>query len=197
MFTGLIRDVGTITRVEKSAQDSTIVISTELPVADLEIGASIACDGVCLTVVAYENGMFTVQAAAETMAVTNVGKWQEGGKVNLEPSLRVGDPLGGHIVSGHVDGIANVRSVEPVGDGHRFVIEPPKSLHKYVSVKGSIALNGISLTVNEVGDDWFSVLIIPHTWAHTTLSNLAAGDPIHIEVDPLARYVERLLESRV
>lgn len=197
MFTGLIRDIGTITDVSRTETDSTITIATSLPVNDLEIGASIACDGVCLTVIAYKDGEFSVQAAAETMAVTNVGQWRIGQGVNLEPSLRLGDLMGGHIVSGHVDGIAHVRSVAALGDGYRLVIAMPPALHKYVSVKGSIALNGISLTINEVGDDWFSILIIPHTWAHTTMRDLGEGDAIHVEVDPMARYVERLLESRL
>lgn len=197
MFTGLIRDVGTIRSIERpTSQDSVFTIETTLPARDLAKGASIACDGVCLTVTDYKDGAFTVQAAAETCAVTLACAWAVGTHVNLEPSLRAGDAMGGHIVLGHVDGIAEIRSVEAKGEGHEIFVQPPPDLMKYMAPKGSVALNGVSLTVNEVDDTRFSVLIIPHTWENTNFSGLKEKDHVHIEVDPIARYTERLLAAR-
>lgn len=197
MFTGLIRDIGVVRAIEHpTVQDVVFTIETKLPAQDLEIGASIACDGVCLTVTAYEKGAFIVQAAAETVAVTLVGAWAIGSHINLEPSLRAGDPLGGHIVAGHVDGIAEIKSVEAQGEGYTVAVQPPLELMKYMAPKGSVALNGVSLTVNQVDDTQFTVHIIPHTWEHTNFSVLKPKDHVHIEIDTIARYTERLLGAR-
>lgn len=197
MFTGLIRDVGKIRAIERpTSQDIVFTIETALDTRDLEKGASVACDGVCLTVTGHQGAAFKTQAAAETCAVTLVGAWAVGTHVNLEPSLRAGDPMGGHMVYGHVDGIAQIHSVETKGEGHEIFVQPPLELMKYIAPKGSVALNGVSLTVNEVTDTQFSVLIIPHTHQMTNFQTLKAKDHIHIEIDMLARYTERLLAAR-
>ncbi len=199
MFTGLVRAVGTVREVRATA-DRRIVIGCDWPSETIAIGASIACSGVCLTVV--ETGQdaagpwFAVEASGETCARTTVGGWAAGTRVNLEPSLRVGDELGGHIVAGHVDGLAKIVGIRPEGGSHRLSLEVPPPLARYVAEKGSVALDGISLTVNEVedgpGGTRFGVNIIPHTWAVTTLADAALGRALNLEVDVLARYVERL-----
>ncbi len=196
MFTGIITDVGQIRRVAQ-AGDLRVEIETAYDAADIAIGASIACDGVCLTVVAKGSepagqNWFAVDVSAETISKTNAGRWKPGARVNLERALRIGDELGGHIVSGHVDGKATVEAVTPEGDSRRIRFRVPDALKKYIAPKGSIAVDGVSLTVNEVEDAVFGVNIIPHTAAVTTLGALKAGDPVNIEIDLLARYVARL-----
>ena len=193
MFTGLIRDIGEIIDIQKPAGGDMLArIRTTLDPKDLSLGASIACSGVCLTVIKYEEGIFDVQASSETLSKTKLDTWQIGTKINLEPSLRMGDDLGGHFVFGHVDGLAEVISIEQSGESYLMVIKPPPHLMKYMAVKGSVALDGTSLTVNKVNDDNFEIMIIPHTWDNTTFAYLRTGDQLHVEIDMLARYVERL-----
>ena len=194
MFTGIITDVGTVRRIER-AGDTRIEIETRYDTHDIELGASIACSGPCLTVVEKGRGWFAVEASAETLSRTSLGGWKAGTKVNLERALRIGDELGGHIVSGHVDGTARIVDTRPEGDSVRFEFEAPHGLKRYIAEKGSIALDGVSLTVNAVDDARFGVNIISHTRAHTTFGERAAGDVVNLEIDMLARYVGRLLEK--
>jgi len=198
MFTGIITDVGEVleTRIDG---DLRARIGTRYDVGGIEIGASIACDGVCLTVVAKgesPRGWFDVQISAETLDKTNIGRnrWPVGYRVNLERALRVGDELGGHIVSGHVDGVAEVLSVRDEGGSTRVRFRAPEALARFIAPKGSVALDGTSLTVNEVEGAEFGVNLIPHTKAVTTWGRIAAGDVVNLEVDTMARYVARLRE---
>lgn len=198
MFTGIITDMGEVLGVEQRG-DLRARIGTVYDVEGIDIGASIACDGVCLTVVALGHdprGWFEVEISAETVSKTNVGHngWAPGRRINLERALRVGDELGGHIVSGHVDGVAEVLSLRTEGDSTRFVFRAPDTLARFIAPKGSVALNGTSLTVNEVEGATFGVNIIPHTQAVTTWGKVAVGDRINLEIDTLARYVARLQE---
>ena len=195
MFTGIITDVGAVRKIEK-AGDIRLVISTQYDTAGVDIGASIACSGPCLTVVDKGPGWFAVNASAETLSKTTLGSWSEGAKVNLERSLRVGEEMGGHIVTGHVDATAKVAERHPEGDSIRFVFEMPKALERYVASKGAVALDGISLTVNEVEGNRFGVNIIPHTQRATFFGTLQTGDEVNLEIDVLARYVARLEEAR-
>lgn len=199
MFTGIITDVGRVSRLHRGrGQDDALelTIATAYDYASIEIGASIACSGVCLTAIAVEAGAFTVQASAETLARSTLGGWAEGTSVNLERALKAGDELGGHIVSGHVDGVGQIVERRPEGDSVRFSFEMPEELAPYVASKGSIAVDGISLTVNEVGRNSFGVNIIPYTLAHTNLGDAVPGRRVNLEIDPLARYVARLLAVR-
>ncbi len=201
MFTGIVTDLGEIRSVEARANNlSALSIYTRYPRAELIDGASIACNGVCLTVVAAgeDNGRawFAADAAAETLAITTVGRWQRGGKVNLERPLKIGDELGGHLVAGHVDGLAKVVAREDMTEMARFTLRAPHDLARFVAPKGSVALDGVSLTVNEVKGDEFTVLIIPHTLSVTTFGGLKAGDDVNLEVDTMARYAARLMETR-
>jgi riboflavin synthase len=203
MFTGIITDVGRVRRYCRAAgpeggPDSglDLSIATAYDTEGIALGASIACSGVCLTVVAVEPGAFSAQASAETLACSILGEWTEGTAVNLERALRVGDELGGHIVSGHVDGVARIRDRRPEGESVRFVIEAPAALMPFIASKGSVALDGVSLTVNEVEADRFGVNIIPHTLAHTGFGEARPGQRMNLEIDPLARYVARLLGAR-
>lgn len=196
MFTGIVTDLGTVRSIERRG-DMRVRIGTSYDVAGIDIGASIACDGVCLTVVALgtEGGnWFDVDISAESVAVTNVGSWEAGRRLNLERALRLGDELGGHIVSGHVDGLAELVSMTDEGDSTRFQFRAPKELAKFVAPKGSVALNGTSLTVNEVQGTIFGVNIIPHTKDVTTWGQARVGDLINLEIDTMARYVARLRE---
>lgn len=197
MFTGIITDVGRVLSIE-TAGDTTLRIATAHDVDRVDLGASVACNGVCLTVVAKGRdggaGWFAVQASAETLAKTTLGGWTVGTPVNLERALRVGDELGGHIVSGHVDGTADVLSVRPEGDSLRITFRVPDGLAGFIAPKGSVALDGTSLTVNEVAGAEFGVNLIPHTRAVTTWGTIAAGDRVNLEIDTLARYVARLRE---
>ena len=192
MFTGIITDLGRVRAVEKRG-DTRIEIETGYDPAAIEIGASIACSGPCLTVVAKGPNWFAVEASAETLARTTLGGWRPGTAVNLERAIKVGDELGGHIVSGHVDGLARVVFIRPEGDSMRFEFEAPEELKNYVAPKGSVALDGVSLTVNEVDGARFGVNVISHTRKVTTFGTLKAGDRVNMEVDMIARYVARLL----
>lgn len=199
MFTGIVTDVGEVRSVEARANNlSRITIACAYPRAELIDGASIACAGVCMTVVGAgeEDGRvwFAVDAAAETLRVTNVGRWRHGSKVNLERPLKMGDELGGHLVSGHVDGLAALAAREDLTEMARLSLRAPAELARFVARKGSVALDGVSLTVNEVEADRFSVLIIPHTLKVTTLGALKTGDAVHLEVDQMARYAARLMQ---
>ena len=196
MFTGIITDIGDIIHLEQ-AGDLTARIGTDYDTSSIEIGASIACDGVCLTVVALgtdPKSWFEVQVSAESVSKTNLDAWALGRRVNLERALKVGDELGGHIVSGHVDGVAELVSLNDEGDSTRMVFEVPEPLARFVAPKGSVALNGTSLTVNEVDGARFGVNIIPHTKDVTTWGDAKEGDRINFEIDTLARYVARLQE---
>jgi len=197
MFTGIITDVGSVQLIAKRG-DTTIKIATAYDPASIAIGASIACAGACLTVIAkggHEGeGWFSVEASAETLSKTTLGSWAVGTRVNLERSLKVGEEIGGHIVSGHVDGVGDVVSVAPEGDSTRIKIRAPKQLAKFIAAKGSIALDGTSLTVNDVDGNAFGVNVIPHTSKVTTWGAVKPGDKVNIEIDMLARYLARLKE---
>lgn len=194
MFTGIITDVGTIATLEQ-AGDLRVRITTGYDTSGIDIGASIASDGVCLTVVDLGSDWYAAEVSAETVSKTNLGQWTEGARVNLERALCVGDELGGHIVSGHVDGVADVVSATEEGDSKRFVFRAPDTLARFVASKGSVALNGTSFTVNEVEGAEFGVNIIPHTQAVTTWGHIGPGDRVNIEIDMLARYVARLAQA--
>ncbi len=193
MFTGIITDVGTIKPIDKNAGDLRIGIQTGFDLSKTDIGASIACAGCCLTVVEKQDDVFFVDVSGESISKTNIGAWSEGTKINLEQALKMGDELGGHIVSGHVDGVATVKSIEPDGDSHRLSFDVPKDLAGFIASKGSVTLDGVSLTVNEVEGNNFGVNIIPHTWGNTTMGALSVGDTVHLEIDMLARYVARMM----
>ncbi|HKV17119.1 MAG TPA: riboflavin synthase [Reyranella sp.] len=196
MFTGIVSDIGEIVSISRGgkAEDRRFVIRTRHDLTPVAIGASIACSGCCLTVVEKEADRFTVEASGETLDRTHLGDWQAGKRINLELSLKVGDELGGHLVYGHVDGVGTVVSTKPDGGSMRFVFEAPKELARFVATKGSVAVDGVSLTVNEVSGNCFGVNLIPHTQAVTTLGHAKAGQRVNLEVDMLARYVARLLE---
>ena len=191
MFTGIITDIGEVRELEQ-AGDLRARIGTGYDTSGIDIGASIASDGVCLTVIALGADWYDVQISAETVSKTNLDRWAVGSRVNLERALRVGDELGGHIVSGHVDGVAEVVSVEDEGDSTRVQLRAPGDLAKFIAPKGSVALNGTSLTVNEVDGAVFGINFIPHTKEVTTWGDVAVGDRINLEIDTLARYVARL-----
>jgi riboflavin synthase len=199
MFTGIVTDMGEVAAVEPRAEGlARLKIACGYDPDTIDIGASIACSGVCLTVVGRgregNRAWFAVDAAAETLQVTTVGTWQRGRRINLERALKVGDELGGHIVAGHADGIATLTARDDLTDMARLTFRVPPELARFIAAKGSVALDGVSLTVNEAAGDAFSVLIIPHTLNVTTLGQLAAGDQLNIEVDLMARYAARLLE---
>ncbi|UWQ05706.1 riboflavin synthase [Aliiroseovarius crassostreae] len=193
MFTGIITDVGRIVTLEQKG-DLRARIETAYDTATIDLGASIASDGVCLTVVAMGDNWYDVDISAETVSKTNLGDWQVGRQVNLERALKVGDELGGHIVSGHVDGVADIISMKTEGDSTRVQFRAPSDLAKFIAPKGSVALNGTSLTVNEVEGDVFGVNLISHTKEVTNWGNASVGDRINLEIDTLARYVARLAE---
>lgn len=193
MFTGIITDIGTVSEVEQ-AGDMRARIKTGYDTSGIDIGASIASDGVCLTVVALGADWYDVQISAETVSKTNLGSWATGKRVNLERALRVGDELGGHIVSGHVDGVAEVMAIADEGDSTRVTLRAPAGLERFIAQKGSVALNGTSLTVNDVEGGDFGINFIPHTKDVTTWGDVAVGDKVNLEIDTLARYVARLAE---
>ncbi|MBI3504746.1 MAG: riboflavin synthase [Proteobacteria bacterium] len=200
MFTGIVVDKARVRKLAPATRtsDTRLEIETALDTARFAIGASIACSGCCLTAVEKGPGWFAVEASAETLSKTTLGDWGVGTGVNLEPSLRVGDELGGHIVSGHVDCTAVLVSATPEQGSHRLVFEAPKAFARYLAPKGSVAIDGISLTVNEVedrpdGSARFGINVIPHTWKATTLGQTQAGQRVNMEVDALARYVARIL----
>jgi riboflavin synthase len=199
MFTGIITDIGEIVSLEDHGSTKRVGISCCYPLDSIPIGASIANAGVCLTVTTLaargnKDTLFTVDASSETIDVTTMGNWKVGDKVNLERALRIGDELGGHIVSGHVDGVAEIVSRRDQDGTSHFVFRAPKELSKYIAQKGSVALNGTSLTVNHVEGDDFTVMMIPHTLAVTTWGNAKAGDKVNIEIDTMARYAARLAD---
>lgn len=201
MFTGIVTDVGEVLGVEERAEGlRRLTIACAYDPASIAMGASICCAGVCMTAVATGKtngrGTFSVDAAAETLRLTTVGRWQKGTRVNLERSLKMGDELGGHLVSGHVDGLAELVAREDLTDMAKLTLRVPKPLARFIAQKGSVALDGVSLTVNDVTDDTFSVLIIPHTLSVTTLGALKASDRINLEIDVMARYAARLMERR-
>jgi len=195
MFTGIITDIGTIERVEQRG-DLRVVVATAYDTAGVDLGASIACSGVCLTVVDKGPGWFAVDVSSESVSRTAQGQWTAGKQLNLERAMKLGEEMGGHIVTGHVDGVAEVIDVRPEGDSKRIGIRLPRDLAPFVAAKGSITLDGVSLTVNEVADredgTHFAVNIIPHTQAVTTLGAIEAGQPVNIEIDVLARYLKRM-----
>ena len=195
MFTGIITDLGRVKRLRRG-ELADLTIATAFDTSAIAIGASIACSGACLTMVATAAGEFSVQASAETLARTTIGEWVEGTTVNLEKSLRVGDELGGHLVSGHVDGVGTAISATPENASTRWKFRVPISLSRFIAVKGSVAVDGVSLTVNEVRGDTFGVNIIPHTASVTAFGTMRPNDPVNIEIDTLARYVARLAEFK-
>jgi len=202
MFTGIVSDLARVRRLKRGALTE-LTIATAFDTARIAIGASIACSGACLTVIAVEAGAFTVEASAETLACTTIGAWAEGTPVNLERSLKLGDELGGHLVSGHVDGLARIVERRPEALSVRFVFEAPEALMAFIAPKGAVALDGVSLTVNEVGGTEvggngvsgtrFGVNIIPHTLACTNFAEARPGQQMNLEIDMIARYVARLL----
>lgn len=195
MFTGIVTDIGRVRKVEQTARDRRYEIETAWDTAGIELGASISHAGCCLTVTEKGSGWFAVEVSGETLSKTTLGFWKEGERVNLERAAKLGDELGGHIVSGHVDGLGRVMSVTPEGGSHRIAIEAPEPLHRFIAPKGSITVDGVSLTVNGVEGRTFGVNIIPHTWEATTLGRLKPGDAVNLEIDMLARYLARWQET--
>ena len=195
MFTGIVTDVGRVRAVRDTERDRRFEVETAYDLSGVAIGASISHAGCCLTVVEKGDGWFAVEVSGETLEKTTLAGWETGRRVNLERAARVGDELGGHIVSGHVDGVGEVLSVEPEGGSRRVRIRAPRPLHRLIAPKGSIAVEGVSLTVNEVDDDVFGVNLIPHTWEVTTLGELKPGGRVNLEIDMLARYLARWRET--
>ncbi|WP_108883360.1 riboflavin synthase [Anderseniella sp. Alg231-50] len=199
MFTGIITDIGTIEGIERRG-DTQFTISSGYDAAGIALGASICCSGCCLTVTSVAHGAdggchFTVDVSAESLSKTTLGGWAEGTRINLERALKAGDELGGHIVSGHVDGVADIVSIEDDGDSRRFVFCAPEQLARFIASKGSVCLDGTSLTVNDVNGVNFGINVIPHTLSVTSWGNAQVGDKVNLEIDMLARYVARLNES--
>jgi riboflavin synthase len=194
MFTGIVTDIGRIKQTER-AGDRKFVIATAYDTAGMAIGASVCCSGVCLTVVDKAAGWFSVTASAETLACSNLGDWSAGAAVNLERALKVGDELGGHIVSGHVDGVVEIARIQKDGDSLRFRFTLGEDLAPFIAPKGSVCLDGVSLTVNEVDEGGFGINIIPHTQEMTTFGRSETGDRVNLEIDVLARYVARLAQK--
>ncbi|WP_010184252.1 riboflavin synthase [Sphingomonas sp. PAMC 26605] len=200
MFTGIITDIGTIDRIEGRG-DRRIFVTTGYDMVSVDLGASIACSGVCLTVIDKASGWFAADVSGETVSRTPAEQWTAGRRLNLERALKLGEELGGHIVTGHVDGVATVASIEPEGDSHKITIELPAALAPFVASKGSITVDGVSLTVNAIDDHddgttRFAVNVIPHTRAMTTLGDLRMGSSVNIEIDVLARYLQRMEHYR-
>ncbi|NQW53525.1 MAG: riboflavin synthase [Rhodospirillales bacterium] len=198
MFTGIVSDIGEIVSVDPGgkAGDRRFVIATKHDMTPIAIGASIACSGCCLTVIEKSAGRFAVEVSAESLDKTHLGDWKVGSRLNLELSLKLGDELGGHLVYGHVDGVGKIVSMTPEGGSVRFVFETPPEVARFVAAKGSVAIDGISLTVNEVDGNRFGVNVISHTQAVTSLGQARVGQRVNLEVDMLARYVARLLEHQ-
>jgi riboflavin synthase len=196
MFTGIVTDIGEIVTLTPGGQagDRRFVVRTRHDMKPIAIGASIACSGCCLTVIEKGDDWFAVEVSGESLAKTHLGDWKVGSRLNLELSLKVGDELGGHLVYGHVDGVGKVVAMAPEGGSVRFTFEAPSDLARFVAAKGSVAIDGISLTVNEVAGNRFGVNVISHTQAATTLGQAKIDQPVNLEVDMLARYVARLLE---
>ncbi len=195
MFSGIITDLGEVRSIEASG-DSRFEFSTGFDPGAIGTGASVCCSGICLTVIDKGEGWFAANVSAETLSRTTMGDWGKGSAVNFEGALKMGDELGGHMVSGHIDGVATAVSVAEEGESRRIVFEAPDGLHRMIAAKGSVAVDGVSLTVNEVDDSRFGVNVIPHTLQATTLGALKPGDRVNLEIDMLARYVARLLEGK-
>ena len=193
MFTGIITHIGTVASIDKSGGDWKIFIQSTINSDKVDMGASISCSGCCLTVIDKQKDWFAFNVSGETLSKTVIGEWNVGTRVNLEQSMKLGDELGGHMVTGHVDGLARIQSITQEGDSHRLKIAVPEKFALYFAPKGSVALDGISLTVNEVEGNVFGVNIIPYTWTRTTLGEKKTGDALNMEVDLLARYVARQL----
>jgi len=195
MFTGIVTDMGRVRRVEQTTRDRRYEIETAWDTAGIDLGASISHAGCCLTVTEKGHGWFAVEVSGETLSKTSLGTWTEGRRVNLERAAKLGDEMGGHVVSGHVDGLGRIVAIEPEGGSHRVHIEAPAPLHRYIAPKGSITVDGVSLTVNAVEGRRFELNIIPHTWEVTTLGGLKVGDAVNLEIDMLARYLARWQET--
>jgi riboflavin synthase alpha subunit len=194
VFTGIVREVGRVARIEGDESGRRLFLETPRTALEIGVGDSVALNGCCLTAEAVDGGLIRFRAVPETLQRTTLGELKEGDEVNVEPALRAGDPLGGHIVQGHVDGVGTVQSVEAEGEGLRVFVEATPEILRYCVEKGSIAVDGVSLTVAELADDAFGVALIPHTLGATSLSRLVPGRRVNLEVDVLAKYVERLLE---
>jgi len=195
MFTGIVTDVGCI-RELREQRDLNVIIETTYQTEIIQMGASICCSGACLTVVDKGSGWFSADVSQATLDATVLGDWSIGTSVNLEKSLKIGEELGGHIVTGHVDGIAEVIEIKEEGDSRRVLVRCPTALQHFIASKGSVTLNGISLTINEVNQNVFGINIIPHTWSNTTFKNSSEGSLLNIEVDIIARYVARLMQTK-
>jgi riboflavin synthase len=195
MFTGIVTDIGRVRSVRQTGRDRRYEIETAWDTAGIDLGASVSHAGCCLTVTEKGPGWFAVEVSGETVSKTTLGDWAEGRRVNLERAAKLGDEMGGHIVSGHVDGVGRVVAVAPDGGSHRVHIEAPAPLHRFIAPKGSITVDGVSLTVNVVEGRRFDVNIIPHTWQATTLGGLKPGDAVNLEIDMLARYLARWQET--
>ena len=195
MFTGIVTDIGRVRAVRETDRDRRYEIETAWNTDGIDLGASISHAGCCLTVTEKGADWFAVEVSNETLSKTTLGAWKTGDGVNLERAAKLGDEMGGHVVSGHVDGLGRVISITPEGGSHRIEIEAPAPLHRYIAAKGSITVDGVSLTVNAVEGQVFSLNIIPHTWDVTTLGRLKVGDPVNLEIDMLARYLARWQET--
>ena len=195
MFTGIVTDIGRVRNVRRTNRDWRYEIETGWDTSTIDMGASVSHAGCCLTVTEKGDGWFAVEVSAETLSKTKLGEWDEGSRINLERAATLGSELGGHIVSGHVDGLGTVVEISPENGSHRLVFEAPAPLHRFIAPKGSITIDGVSLTVNEVDGQNFGVNIIPHTWDVTTLGTLKVGDKVNLEIDMLARYLARWQET--
>ena len=195
MFTGIVTDIGRVRSVRQTDRDRRYEIETVWDTAGIDLGASISHAGCCLTVTEKGDGWFAVEVSNETLSKTTLGAWSAGDGVNLDRAARLGDEMGGHVVSGHVDGLGRIVSITPEGGSHRIAVEAPTPLHRYIAAKGSITVDGVSLTVNAVEGQVFWLNIIPHTWQVTTLGGLKVGDPVNLEIDMLARYLARWQET--
>jgi len=195
MFTGIVTDIGRVRSVRQTERDRRYEIESAWDTSGIDLGASISHAGCCLTVIETGPGWFAIEVSGETLSRTSLGDWTEGHRVNLERAAKLGDEMGGHVVSGHVDGLGRVVAITPEGGSHRIDIEAPEPLHRYIAAKGSITVDGVSLTVNTVDGRTFGLNIIPHTWEATTLGALKAGDAVNLEIDMLARYLARWQET--
>jgi len=195
MFTGIVTDIGRVREVRETDRDRRYEIETVWDTDGIDLGASISHAGCCLTVTEKGPGWFAVEVSNETLSKTTLGAWKVGDGVNLERAAKLGDEMGGHVVSGHIDGLGRIISITPEGGSHRIEVEAPAPLHRYIAAKGSITVDGVSLTVNAVEGQVFSLNIIPHTWEVTTLGRLKVGDPVNLEIDMLARYLARWQET--
>jgi len=196
MFTGLIQDIGIINSIEDNGDWKILIETNLMNLNRADIGASIACNGACMTVIEKGPSWFVVNVSQESLSKTNIGTWKEGARINLERSMKIGDELGGHLVSGHVDITAEILEIKAEGESQRIKVQIPKGYAHYIAPKGSITIDGVSLTVNEVDDEAFGVNIVPHTWENTTLQDRKKGDLVNIEIDMLARYVANMLRTK-